>query len=63
MTNAAVEPVFLDTNILVYASVDPSPFHQLALDAIQAQEAMSDEEALDMAYTELHAARCTRHRD
>ena len=27
--------VFLDTNILVYANVDESPFHQTALQAIQ----------------------------
>lgn len=27
--------VFLDTNILVYANVDESPFHQMALQAIQ----------------------------
>ena len=33
------------------------------LDQLAGQEAMSDEEALDMAYTELHAARRTRHRD
>ena len=33
------------------------------LDQLAGQEAMSDEEALDMAYTELHAARRARHRD
>jgi predicted nucleic acid-binding protein len=33
MTEAA-KPTFLDTNILVYASVDTSPFHSAALDAI-----------------------------
>ncbi len=30
----AAEPTFLDTNILVYASVDASPFHIAALHAI-----------------------------
>lgn len=30
MTTAAAEPIFLDTNILVYASVDSSPFYGLA---------------------------------
>lgn len=30
----AAEPTFLDTNILVYASVDASPFHTAALSAI-----------------------------
>ena len=39
MTSAVAEPVFLDTNILVYAGVDPSPFHQVALTAIQSREA------------------------
>ena len=39
MTNAVAESLFLDTNILVYANVNPSPFHQVALDAIQANEA------------------------
>ncbi|MBN3962222.1 PIN domain-containing protein [Nostoc sp. NMS8] len=29
------EPVFLDTNILVYASQIQSPFHQVAMEAIQ----------------------------
>lgn len=33
MTEGA-EPTFLDTNILVYASVDTSPFHIMALRAI-----------------------------
>ncbi len=36
---AAVEPVFLDTNILVYASVDSSPFYDRARAAITAYEA------------------------
>jgi predicted nucleic acid-binding protein len=30
----AAEPTFLDTNVLVYASVDASPFHTAALSAI-----------------------------
>ncbi|MEH1989555.1 type II toxin-antitoxin system VapC family toxin [Nostoc sp.] len=29
------DPVFLDTNILVYASQIQSPFHQAAMEAIQ----------------------------
>ena len=32
------EPTFLDTNMLVYASVDASPFHTAALSAIAALE-------------------------
>ena len=39
MTTAAADPVFLDTNILVYASVDASPFYQAARAAITAYEA------------------------
>jgi predicted nucleic acid-binding protein len=35
MTNGADNTVFLDTNILVYANVEESPFHQVALQAIQ----------------------------
>ena len=34
MTTAAAEPIFLDTNILVYASVDTSPFYDRARAAI-----------------------------
>jgi predicted nucleic acid-binding protein len=34
MTTAAAEPIFLDTNILVYASVDTSPFYDRARVAI-----------------------------
>ena len=34
MTIAAAEPIFLDTNILVYASVDTSPFYDRARAAI-----------------------------
>lgn len=30
MTIADADPIFLDTNILVYASVDTSPFYDLA---------------------------------
>jgi predicted nucleic acid-binding protein len=32
------EPTFLDTNILVYASVDASPFHAAALSTVAALE-------------------------
>ena len=39
MTIADADPIFLDTNILVYASVDPSPFYDLARAAITAFEA------------------------
>ena len=35
MKTGAVNTVFLDTNVLVYASVTASPFHQQALSAIQ----------------------------
>jgi predicted nucleic acid-binding protein len=38
MTTAAANPVFLDTNILVYASVDAAPFYTLARAAIAAHE-------------------------
>lgn len=34
MTTAVAEPLFLDTNILVYASVDSSPFYEVARRAI-----------------------------
>jgi len=34
----AAEPTFLDTNVLVYASVDASPFHTAALSVIAALE-------------------------
>jgi predicted nucleic acid-binding protein len=37
MTTGGVEPVFLDTNILVYASVPRAPLHARALSAIDAQ--------------------------
>jgi predicted nucleic acid-binding protein len=39
MTTAAADPVFLDTNILVYASVDASPSYQAARAAISDYEA------------------------
>ena len=43
MANNSDSPIFLDTNILVYASIPESPFHLLALNAIQSrQEAGSD---------------------
>ncbi|MFB2980581.1 type II toxin-antitoxin system VapC family toxin [Microseira sp. BLCC-F43] len=35
MTNGVNDAVFLDTNILVYANVQESPFHAAALQAIQ----------------------------
>jgi predicted nucleic acid-binding protein len=38
-----VNAVFLDTNILVYASILESPFHQAAINAIQTQEQMGRE--------------------
>jgi hypothetical protein len=39
MTTAAADPVFLDPNILVYASVDASPSYHATRDAITAYEA------------------------
>ena len=39
MMIAAVEPIFLDTNILVYASVDTSPFYNRARNVITNYEA------------------------
>ena len=39
MTTTAAEPIFLDTNILVYASVDTSPFYARARAAITDYEA------------------------
>jgi predicted nucleic acid-binding protein len=39
MTTAAADPIFLDTNILVYASVDSSPFYDRARTAIARYEA------------------------
>ncbi|NCC34236.1 MAG: PIN domain-containing protein [Chloroflexia bacterium] len=38
MTTVVAEPIFLDTNILVYASVDSSPFYDLARTTITAYE-------------------------
>lgn len=38
MTIAVVEPLFLDTNILVYATVDSSPFYDHARAAITSYE-------------------------
>jgi predicted nucleic acid-binding protein len=35
MVNGVDEPVFLDTNILVYANVAESPLHNTALAAIE----------------------------
>jgi hypothetical protein len=36
MTTAAADPIFRDTNILMYASVDASPSYHAARDAITA---------------------------
>ena len=38
MTTEVAEPIFLDTNILVYSSVDSSPFYHLARTTITAYE-------------------------
>jgi predicted nucleic acid-binding protein len=38
MMTVAVEPIFLDTNILVYASVDTSPFYSQVRAVITAHE-------------------------
>ncbi|MFB2834747.1 type II toxin-antitoxin system VapC family toxin [Floridanema evergladense] len=35
MTNGVANAVFIDTNILVYANVQESPFHEVALQTIQ----------------------------
>jgi predicted nucleic acid-binding protein len=35
MATSAVDPVFLDTNILVYANVSSAPLHALALSRLQ----------------------------
>jgi predicted nucleic acid-binding protein len=35
MTSGGAEPLFLDTNILVYANVAQAPLHQLALETIK----------------------------
>ncbi len=35
MTNLAVKPIFLDTNILVYANVTNAPLHTVALNRLQ----------------------------
>lgn len=37
MTTGAAKRVFLDTNVLVYATVAEAPFHEIALQAIAAQ--------------------------
>jgi predicted nucleic acid-binding protein len=36
--SVVASPTFLDTNILVYASIDQAPQHTIALNAIQARE-------------------------
>ena len=38
MTNLVVSPTFLDTNILIYASIAQSPLHTTALNAIWERE-------------------------
>lgn len=38
MTTLVVEPTFLDTNILIYASIAEAPWHATALSAIQKWE-------------------------
>lgn len=38
MMSGDANSVFLDTNILVYASIPESPFHLVALNAIQTYE-------------------------
>ena len=38
MTNGAGSPTFIDTNVLVYASIAQSPLHTTALNTLQAQE-------------------------
>src|SRR2546421_3766191 len=39
MTTGGAEPVFVDTNILIYASVPETTLHEPALNAIQARTA------------------------
>lgn len=36
MTTPSARPIFIDTNILVYANIAAAPFHQQALAALQA---------------------------
>jgi predicted nucleic acid-binding protein len=38
MTTLVAEPTFLDTNILIYASIAEAPWHTAALSAIQRRE-------------------------
>ncbi len=38
MTTGAGSPVFIDTNVLVYASVVEAPHHAVALNAVQSRE-------------------------
>jgi predicted nucleic acid-binding protein len=37
MATADAEAVFLDTNVLIYANVAESPFHQIALRAVESR--------------------------
>lgn len=39
MTTGGVNQIFVDTNVLVYANLSGAPLHQVAIHAIQAQEA------------------------
>lgn len=43
MTNGEGNRVFLDTNILIYANITGSPFHQIALNAIEARHTAGNE--------------------
>jgi predicted nucleic acid-binding protein len=38
MTSGGAEPVFIDTNVLVYANVTTAPLHREALEAIRGRE-------------------------
>ncbi len=43
MTTGAGSPVFIDTNVLVYASVVEAPLHAVALNAVQSRELALDQ--------------------
>jgi len=43
MTTTAGDPIFVDTNVLVYAGVTSAPLHQVALKAIADQELAGNE--------------------
>lgn len=42
MVNSDDKPIFIDTNILVYAGVSQSPLHQTALDAIRTLKSLEN---------------------